>query len=317
MAMVSGQYYMHQLSAQLNSMGKQLDKLIENHHNEKIGVLRSVSVTIAELTSKKNPDAADLIRIQDAAVKAQEIFHEYLTRLDKIDVEEIAGSKKAYLSEAEIKALRKRLDDSEIIFTMQVCFQASLLVEKCKAAEIAIRMRMNGYDARTAEDLHALVEGMGATFHNGEKELCKEYLQPVLQQSQEYAKHGLDKKVQAGVQAGVASVQTGLRQAFAVVENDKTAQKIKLAGIAKLGREAVDSGIAKAKQQPKPHPNDAIEQHLQLVEEAFQAQSKDSQAMITSIDKFFRAPRTLFYIPGDSGEERVFIVEESDTARVR
>jgi len=316
MAMVSGQYYMHQLSTQLKSMGKQLDKLIENHNNEKIGVLRSVSVTIADLTSKKNPDAADLIRIQDAAVKAQEVFHEYLTRLDKIDVEEIAGSKKAqtYLSEAEIKALRKRLDDSEIIFTMQVCFQASLLVEKCKAAEIAIRMRLNGYNARTAEDLRALVDGMGTTFHSGRKGLCKEYLQPVLRQSREYAKNGIDSKMQAGVQTGVASIQTGLRQAFAAVEHDKTAQKMKLAGIAKLGREAVDGGIAKTQQQPKKHPTDAIEQHLQLVEEEFQAQSKDSQTMLTSIDKFLRTPRTLFYLPGNSGEERVFVVEERDTS---
>ena len=319
MAMVSGQYYMHQLSTQLKSMGKQLDKLIENHNNEKIGVLRSVSVTIADLTSKKNPDAADLIRIQDAAVKAQEIFHEYLTRLDQINVEEIAGSKRAYLSEAEIKALRKRLDDSEIIFTMQVCFQASLLVEKCKAAEIAIRMRLNGYDARTAEDLSALVDGMNSTFHSGGKELCKEYLQPVLLQSQEYAEHGIDKKVQARAKARTANIQAGLQQALAAVENDKTAQRIKIAGIAKTGRETVEGRIAKTQQpkQPKKNLTNAIEQQMQLVEEAFQAQSKDSQTMITSIDKFFHAPRTLFYLPGNSGEERVFIVEESDTARAQ
>jgi len=319
MAMVSGQYYMHQLSAQLKSMGRQLDRLIENHNNEKIGVLRSVSVTIADLTSKKNPDAADLIRIQDAAVKAQEVFHEYLTRLDKIDVKEIAGSKKAqtYLSEAEIKALRKRLDDSEIIFTMQVCFQASLLVEKCKAAEIAIRMRMNGYDARTAEDLRALVDGMDATFHGGGKELCKEYLQPVLRQSREYAKNGIDRRMQAGVQSGVVNIQIGLRQAFAAVEHDKTAQKMKIAGIAKLGREAADGGIAKTQQKSKKHPPDAIEQHLHLVEETFQAQSKDSQTMITNIDKFIRAPRTFFYLPGNSGEERVFVVEERDPSRAQ
>jgi len=317
MAMVSGQYYMHQLSAQLKSMGKQLDKLIENHNNEKIGVLRSVSVTIADLTSKKNPDAADLIRIQDAAVKAQEVFHEYLTRLDKIDVEGIAGSKKAqtYLSEAEIKALRKRLDDSEIIFTMQVCFQASLLVEKCKAAEIAIRMRMNGYDPRTAEDLRALVDGMGTTFHGGKKELCKEYLQPVLRQSREYAKNGIDRRMQAGVQTGVVNIQTGLRKAFAAVEHDKTAQKMKIAGIAKLGGKLLTEALPKPSKSQKKHPPDAIEQHLHLVEETFQAQSKDSQTMITNIDKFIRAPRTFFYLPGNSGEECVFVVEERDPSR--
>ena len=89
---------------------------------------------------------------------------------------------------------------------------------------------------------------------------------------------------------------------------------MKLAGIAKLGREAVDGGIAKTQQQPKKHPTDAIEQHLQLVEEEFQAQSKDSQTMLTSIDKFLRTPRTLFYLPGNSGEERVFVVEERDTS---
>ena len=319
MAMVSGQYYMHQLSNQLKSMGKQLDRLNENHNNEKIGVLRSVSVTIAELTSKRNPDTADLIRIQDAAVKAQEIFHEYLTRLDKIDAEEIAGSKKAqtYLSEAKIKALRKRLDDSEIIFIMQVCFQASLLVEKCKAAEIAIRIRLNGYDARTAEDLRALVDGMGNTFHGSNKDLCKEYLQPVLRQDREYAKNGIDKKIQTGVQTGVGNIQTSLRQAFATVENDKTAQKIKIAGIAKLGREAVDGSMVKAQQHPKKQLTDTIEQYLQSVEEAFQVQSKDNRTMITSIDRFFRAPRTLFYLPGNSGEERVFVVEEGNTSRAQ
>jgi len=323
MAMVSGQYYMHQLSTQLKSIGKQLDRLKEIHDNEKIGALRSVRKTIADLTSKENPDANDLIRIQAAADKAQDVFHEYLTCLDKIDVEEIAGSKKGgtYRSETEINALCKRLDDSEIIFTMQVCFQASLLVEKCKAAEIAIRMRLHGYDARTAEDLRALVDGMGATFHGGGKELCKEYLQPVLRQSREYAQNGI--KVLDGIEnallkmrkAAVKNQQPGILESLGIASlfDPLFPRKQPTDSLEQIERD--EESWIRDRQQRDGKLVKPLEQYLERIDEAFQAQSKDSQAMITGIDEFLRTPRTLLYLPGNPGEERVFVVEESDASR--
>lgn len=312
MAMASGQYYMHQLTAQLKSITKQLDKLVDYHHDAKIGTLRNISATISDLTSKKHPDASDLIQIQAAASKAQEVFYEYLTRLDKISIEDITGNKKAqtYFSEAEIKALRKRLDDSEIVFTMQVCFQASLLAEKCRTAELAIRMRMNGYDARTEEDLRTLIDNMAGTFHGSIKVQGQKYLQPILQKTREYAENGLDKKIQSDLQTGITGTQSKLMQAFSAVERDEKAKKIKLAPLAKLGREAVGSDMDKAKQKTKKQLAQPIEERLRYVEENFEAQSKNSQDVLTQIDQVFRTPHTLLYRPGNSpGEERVFIVE--------
>lgn len=309
MAALSGQYYMHEISSQLKMMGEQLDKLISFHHDEKIGVLHSISDTIAELTQKQNPDSGDLTQIQSAKAEAKKVFGEYLVRLGKIDPADIAEDKKLYFSKAEIQSLKKRLDDSEVLFTMRICFQASMLVEKCKAAEIALRMRMHGFDARTDEDLCSLVKGMDSTFHGSIKEQWQEYLEPILEQSREYAVGGIDRLLEEVAQSGITGMRSALRNALAAAEEGEAVKKLKIADTVKQWREALDEDIAEAQQKPPKAPDSSIEQLLQSLSEEFTQQSEESRAMVTGLGQFFSTPRTILYMPGENlGEERVFEV---------
>ena len=141
MALISGQYYMNEISKQLKGITRKLDKLIGYHHDEKIGILRNINNELSEITSKTNVDAADIIACQNMGKQCGEIYYEYYTRLESVNVE----AKERWLNKhKELKELGTSIDESEINFSIQMCYQASMLREKSKLAEIAVRLKIGG-----------------------------------------------------------------------------------------------------------------------------------------------------------------------------
>ena len=64
MALISGQYYMDEISKQLRGVSQKLDKLIGFHHDEKIGILRNIKKELSEIVSKAYVDTGDIIACQ-------------------------------------------------------------------------------------------------------------------------------------------------------------------------------------------------------------------------------------------------------------
>lgn len=108
MALISGQYYMSEISKQLESVDRKLDKLIGYHHDEKIGILRSANRELLELASKTNVDAADIISSQRLEEKCGEVYFEYLTRLEGVNV----GAKERWFNKPkELRELGTSIDE--------------------------------------------------------------------------------------------------------------------------------------------------------------------------------------------------------------
>jgi hypothetical protein len=163
MALVSGQYYMNEISKQLKSVDQKLDKLIGYHHDEKIGILRNVNRELSEITSRANIDAADIIACQNMGKQCGEIYYEYYTRLEGVSVD----AKERWLNkQKELRDLGASIDDSEINLSIQMCFQASMLREKCKLSEIAVRLKIgNGQERFIAEQVEVLRKINDEAFH--------------------------------------------------------------------------------------------------------------------------------------------------------
>lgn len=176
MALISGQYYMHQISEQLKSVDKKLDKLIGYHHDEKIGILKNVNRNLFALTVKTNVDAADIISCQRIAEKCGEVYYEYQTRLEVVNVE---AKDRWFNKSKELKELGKSIDESEMNFSIQMCHQASMLYEKCKLAEIAIRMKIgSGQERFISEQVETLCKFNDEAFHkNVHRHIEKHYAQ--------------------------------------------------------------------------------------------------------------------------------------------
>lgn len=185
MAMISGQYYMNEISEQLKSVDQKLDKLIGYHHDEKVGILKSTNRELSELASKVNADAADIIACQRLGEKCGEVYYEYHTRLEGVSVD----AKERWINKAkELRDLGSSIDDNELNFTIQMCYQASVLYEKCKLAEIAVRMKIgNGQERFIAEKVEALHKNSIDAFHRNAQQYIDEHYAPVLEKAEKIA----------------------------------------------------------------------------------------------------------------------------------
>lgn len=185
MAMISGQYYMNEISEQLKSVDQKLDKLIGYHHDEKVGILKSANRELSDLASKSNTDAADIIACQRLGEKCGEVYYEYHTRLEGVSVD----AKERWINKAkELRDLGSSIDDNELNFTIQMCYQASVLYEKCKLAEIAIRMKIGtGQERFIAEKVEVLRKNSIDAFHRNAQQYIDEHYAPVLEKAEKIA----------------------------------------------------------------------------------------------------------------------------------
>jgi hypothetical protein len=177
---------MNEISKQLKSVNQKLDKLIGYHHDEKIGILRNVNRELSEITSRANIDAADIIACQNMGKQCGEIYYEYYTRLEGISID----AKERWLNkQKELRELGASVDDSEINLSIQMCFQASMLREKCKLAEIAVRLKIGvGQERFIAEQVEVLRKINDEAFHRDAHRHIHEHYAPVLKKAERIAK---------------------------------------------------------------------------------------------------------------------------------
>ncbi len=179
MALISGQYYMSEISKQLENVDRKLDKLIGYHHDEKIGVLRSANRSLSELVSKAHLDLADIDACRSISKSCSEVYIEYLTRLERSNVDAV----ERWINKAkELKELGSSIDDSELNFSIQMCYQASALQEKCKLAEIAIRMKSGVEQERfISEQIELLRNSSADAFHRNVRHYIDVHYAPILE----------------------------------------------------------------------------------------------------------------------------------------
>jgi len=288
MAAVSGQYYMHQITTQLKGIDKKLDKLVGFHHDEKIGILKSVNKGVIDLTTKINVDAADIISIQRQKEKAEAVYFEYMTRFEGIDINDIIGVKKRWLNKTkEIRNLNENLDENELDFTVQMCYHASVLVEKCTLTEIAIRMKMSGQEAVIEELCAKLKSEYDERFHRcTEKHINNKYL-PILEKA-----------------AGIG----------AVTEKRLNTPRIILPfGVHAFVTTAVIDVVKNAALNKQTEGNEKEIETLELRQTELLEMTTANSQIVEEVVSFFENPREILYLPNEeTGEQRIFVEVNSE-----
>lgn len=162
MAAISGQYYLHQIFSQLDGIHSNIEKLIEFHHDEKIGILLNAKNRLSEITQRKNADESDIKEIRDLRNKIGEVFQEYKTRLDR-ECKNLAEFRpEAFFVEKRVDYYCKKID--EMSFSLQVCFEADRLSMQAELAEIAVRMKLNYVDTMLEELFYQLKNNYDNSF---------------------------------------------------------------------------------------------------------------------------------------------------------
>lgn len=136
MAMVSGQYYLHQINSQLTAIGE----LVNFHHDEKIANLLTTKERLERISSKSTNDMTDLNEIRNLLDDTRNVFHEYKTRLDRehrlLDKYEFKGK----ITKNKLNELMSLID--QFNFTYQICFETDKLSLQVELVEIAIQLKL-------------------------------------------------------------------------------------------------------------------------------------------------------------------------------
>lgn len=189
-AAISGQYYLHEIFSQLDGINSNLEKLIEFHHDEKIGILLNTKNRLSEIIERKNVDGSDINEIRDLRNKIGEVFQEYKTRLDR-ECKNVAEFKsEAWFVEKRVDYYSKEID--EMSFTLQICFEADRLSMQAELAEIAVRMKMNYADLMLEELFYQLKNNYDNSFSISIDDKIKEIFEPINLNAKEIVGDGKD-----------------------------------------------------------------------------------------------------------------------------
>lgn len=190
LAAISGQYYLNQIFAQLDGINSNLEKLIEFHHDEKIGILLNTKNRLSEIIQRKNVDGSDINEIRDLRNKIGEVFQEYKTRLDRERKNVAEFKSRAWFVEKRVDYYGKEID--EMSFTLQVCFEADRLSMQAELAEIAVRMKMNYADPMLEELFYQLKDNYDNSFSISIDDKIKEIFEPINLNAKEIVGDGKD-----------------------------------------------------------------------------------------------------------------------------
>ncbi|MDB1653535.1 hypothetical protein ABQE22_10825 [Enterococcus durans] len=180
MALVSGQYYLHQINAQMESISERIDELINYHHDEKIGLLLTVKDRLLKIASKQNADDHDIGEIRTLLKDAKNVYEEYRVRLLR-QLEELEDFKsKAFFEKDKLSALEEKIQD--INFTMKIVYEADQLSIQAELSEIAIRMKLGEKNLVIQELTEQMKEHYDTSFYLTVDKFIKEKYRPIVRE---------------------------------------------------------------------------------------------------------------------------------------
>lgn len=173
MALVSGQYYMHQINSQLTAIGE----LVNFHHDEKVANLLTTKERLERISSKSTNDITDLNEIRNLLDDTRNVFHEYKTRLDREHIALIKDEFKGKITKNKMNDLRSKLD--QMNFTYQMCFEADKLSLQVELAEIAIQMKLGHSVQQIKEKIAHLQKNYTDSFYYHTESEIKKLYRPI------------------------------------------------------------------------------------------------------------------------------------------
>lgn len=161
MAIVSGQYYLKQITKSLNKISKDIEELKEIHESNTRGTLRYCRKRLLEIIQMKHCSSTDLNEVRDIAGKAGEIMEQYRDRYESA-LREVENYKaESLFVDSAINDYNSKI--AKLRYLLQVCMVADRIVDEARLAEFVIRRKIDVNDPQI-EDVFNL---MDEHYHNG------------------------------------------------------------------------------------------------------------------------------------------------------
>lgn len=179
MAMVSGQYYLHEINTQLENISGKLNELMNVHNDEKIGMLLTVKERLLVIARKEHVDTHDISEIRSLIKDTKNVFAEYRVRLSRQQEDLNKLKSKNIFEKSKIAMLEAIITD--INFTAKIVYEADQLSIQAEFSEIAVRMKLNAGAEVIEELIHQLKDHCETSFYGTIDSFVKNEYRPAVQ----------------------------------------------------------------------------------------------------------------------------------------
>lgn len=139
LALITGQYYLHGISKQLESINSKLDKLLKIHKAEVIAKIQNAIKLIEKLIHLKSPNIEDMVLLKFVENEIRIIFESYVIHLESI--ENIEKPEKFFTSD-KVSELKKKIQDSDFDFNFNVTIISEQILYLFKMLEFILNLRL-------------------------------------------------------------------------------------------------------------------------------------------------------------------------------
>jgi hypothetical protein len=164
LSLVTGQYFLEQISARLQSIEDTLSELSRLLHGEKIGALRQAECRIRSLLGKKYVAPEDLIEIRALSNQIGTIAAQYLSVLSGLTerVRHVTESAARGITRTMASALLKSLSSRRDLLCMRIAIKATELQLISRLAELSLVIGRSQQDASRLNEIAELRCSLGA-----------------------------------------------------------------------------------------------------------------------------------------------------------
>lgn len=179
MAMISGQYYLHEINTQLGDISGKLNELMNIHNDEKIGMLLTVKERLLVIAEKEHVDTHDISEIRSLIKDTKNVFAEYRIRLSRQQKDLNKLKSNNIFEKSKIAMLEEKIAD--INFTTKIIYEAEQLNIQAELTEIAVRMKLNDGAEMIEELINQLKDHCESSFYGTIDSFVKNEYRPAVQ----------------------------------------------------------------------------------------------------------------------------------------
>jgi len=286
MSMVSGTYYLKQINSQIHQIDKQLNELIQFHHDENIGKLRAARIGLSEIASREIVDNVDINTIRSYKKTCQEIQEEYNLRFHR-EVNDFVPKKKG--DEKEFEKMNLQLT---------IAFEASKLSLYAELIELGTRMKIGGQNE--------LIEGLTSQLERNYKNSLYHNIDHAINNfdniiSSKYQKEGADKqKNNKKIEKVVNTIPVGHFSLFMPNLAWGVLGKIALDSAVEI-KKSIDNSTMNKKEEKRKNSSDSLASALH--------ENKQNETIDDTIREMLQFPyiqKEILYVIDDE-RQRVFV----------
>lgn len=147
-SILTGQYYMHGITKQLQSIEKKIDHLIDLHHIEKASILRGHHNVLSAIADKANLAEEDLNELRTIARDATSIREHYLALLRDLDYDSYKNIRQRMTSARTVDDIRRKVSEDRLDVYGQMIRTAERIILISKSLEFKCILHLAQTDAR-------------------------------------------------------------------------------------------------------------------------------------------------------------------------